>query len=299
MIQQFKNDAFLEQFCSYNSFEMVETYNPTFSSDSCKVYSTKYNKNIIINKITFSQKYTLENFVRDLKQYQKIESHENILKFLAIVKHAISEVIYVHEYALNGTLHPQYLQNLETYKLNKSSDIYSIGVLLWEISSGTIPFKTELPYRHDLLNAIIHGKREVAISGTPIKFIEIYTECWKNDSNKRPVIQHIFKKLNNINYDRKEIFIEYDNVDKNKDQLVSKKNNLNEIDLLIHYTNVHNEIAKELDLISSIIVFFIDKNNLLDNQINSLNFKSSLSTMTKLFSQVNTNKHDEQNFLHN
>ncbi|RIB13125.1 hypothetical protein C2G38_2198666 [Gigaspora rosea] len=37
----------------------------------------------------------------------------------------------------------QYLQNPETYKLDKNSDIYSIGIILWEISSVITPFKSE------------------------------------------------------------------------------------------------------------------------------------------------------------
>ncbi|RIA81196.1 hypothetical protein C1645_837378, partial [Glomus cerebriforme] len=34
---------------------------------------------------------------------------------------------------------------LQTYSLNKKSDVYSTGILLWEISSGRPPFCNE-PY---------------------------------------------------------------------------------------------------------------------------------------------------------
>ncbi|RIB30635.1 hypothetical protein C2G38_2152090 [Gigaspora rosea] len=60
---------------------------------------------------------------------------------------------------------PQYLQSLQTYKLDQSSDINNVGALLWEISSGTIPFESELPFDYDCLIAIIHGKRESDIAG--------------------------------------------------------------------------------------------------------------------------------------
>ena len=37
--------------------------------------------------------------------------------------------------------------NSENYKLNKKSDVYSVGVLMWQISSGRRPFYAEgVPY---------------------------------------------------------------------------------------------------------------------------------------------------------
>src|SRR5688572_19835672 len=53
------------------------------------------------------------------------------------------------------------------HKLNKKSDIYSIGVLMWQISSGYMPFENVgscLPL------IIIDGKREKIIDGTPIEY---------------------------------------------------------------------------------------------------------------------------------
>ncbi|CAI2174576.1 4593_t:CDS:1, partial [Funneliformis geosporum] len=45
--------------------------------------------------------------------------------------------------------------------LNEKSDVYSIGVLLWEISSGQPPFYVEgEPYDLDLTIEISQGLRE-------------------------------------------------------------------------------------------------------------------------------------------
>ncbi|CAG8800526.1 34465_t:CDS:2, partial [Gigaspora margarita] len=59
---------------------------------------------------------------------------------------------------------------------------------------------SNLSLHYNLLNAIICGKREAPIIGTPKKYMKIYTECWQHNSNLRPTIQRIFEDLNNIDY---------------------------------------------------------------------------------------------------
>src|SRR6185369_12033538 len=58
--------------------------------------------------------------------------------------------------------------NNNHYKINKKSDVYSVGVLLWEISSGQKPFESYDEIR--LLGEILRGIRETPISGTPIDY---------------------------------------------------------------------------------------------------------------------------------
>ena len=60
---------------------------------------------------------------------------------------------------------------------NKKSDVYSVGVLLWEISSGQKPFKSYDSPRDEiaLTLEILNGKREDPISGTPNDYVDIYT----------------------------------------------------------------------------------------------------------------------------
>ena len=62
------------------------------------------------------------------------------------------------------------------YTLNEKSDVYSVGVLLWEISSGQLPFYIEgEQYDIDLAIEILQGLREKAIPGTPEDYIKVYT----------------------------------------------------------------------------------------------------------------------------
>src|SRR3954451_17954612 len=68
---------------------------------------------------------------------------------------------------------PEYL-NDPKYTMDEKSDVYSVGVLFWEISSGRIPFESESA-DGKLTLAIIQGKRETIIDDTPQKYSEIYT----------------------------------------------------------------------------------------------------------------------------
>ncbi|RHZ85523.1 hypothetical protein Glove_64g63 [Diversispora epigaea] len=100
-----------------------------------------------------------------------------------------------------NTLGPiQYIdpQYLETISKNKSSDIFSLGIILWEISSGNPFFEMESSSNVDLLNNILKGRREMVIPGTPPKYKEIYTDCWKHNGNLRPEISQVNKDLSEI-----------------------------------------------------------------------------------------------------
>ena len=78
------------------------------------------------------------------------------------------------------------------YKLNKKSDVYSVGVLMWQISSGRQPFK-DVRYDVGLALAIRGGEREKIIDDTPIEYHNLYTG---NDINSL-LLRTMF--VNNIN----------------------------------------------------------------------------------------------------
>ncbi len=64
----------------------------------------------------------------------------------------------------------------QIYSLNEKSDIYSIGVLLWEISSGQPPFYSEgEQYDVSLILDISQGLRETVVPDTPEGYVKIYT----------------------------------------------------------------------------------------------------------------------------
>jgi serine/threonine protein kinase len=67
------------------------------------------------------------------------------------------------------------------------SDIYSIAILMWEISSGQPPF---MSYEHDcnLAINIINGIRPKIISEIPLEYKNLMEQCWDANPLKRPDI---------------------------------------------------------------------------------------------------------------
>ncbi|KAF0458576.1 kinase-like domain-containing protein [Gigaspora margarita] len=78
---------------------------------------------------------------------------------------------------------------------DEKSDIYSFGVILWEISSGRPPFRS-FTSKEAIAIHIFQGKREKPIEDTPQTFVKLYTECWDEDPVNRPEAKSVLKTLN-------------------------------------------------------------------------------------------------------
>ncbi|CAB4435827.1 unnamed protein product [Rhizophagus irregularis] len=74
------------------------------------------------------------------------------------------------------------------------SDIYSIAMLMWEISSGQPPF---INYEHDcnLAINIINGMRPKIISEIPSKYKSLMEQCWDANPLERPDIKTLKNKM--------------------------------------------------------------------------------------------------------
>src|SRR5581483_6021378 len=79
----------------------------------------------------------------------------------------------------------------QSYKRGKKSDIFSLGVLLWEISSGEIPCKdcaSVKEYRKK-------GYRDSPFPETPEMYVQLYSACWSENPEERPSCKQIHKQL--------------------------------------------------------------------------------------------------------
>jgi serine/threonine protein kinase len=109
------------------------------------------------------------------------------------------------------------------------SDIYSIAMLMWEISSGQSPF---FNYEHDyyLATNIINGIRPKIVPGTPLEYKNLMTQCWDADPLKRTDIDTLWVKIRELN-----LYYQKNKPDELLSQL-EKDNNL-KIDCLENYTS--------------------------------------------------------------
>ncbi|CAI2168675.1 11182_t:CDS:2 [Funneliformis geosporum] len=127
------------------------------------------------------------------------------------------------------------------------SDIYSIGMLMWEISSGKQPF-VGLEHNYDLVMKIMNGMRPKIVPGTPLEYANLMTQCWDADPLKRSDIDTLNDKIAEILVPPISIFLitEYE-IDE-EDELST--------DLRKYLQQYHNRLTwkERLDIIMVVIV---------------------------------------------
>ena len=100
---------------------------------------------------------------------------------------------------VQGTLpyiDPRYLSDTSTRR-DKESDIFSFGVVLWEISGGKRPCGGLQNY-NDIVLYRINSSRDAPVSGTPEEYITLYSACWDDMPEKRPSCEQISNSLSMI-----------------------------------------------------------------------------------------------------
>ncbi len=93
-----------------------------------------------------------------------------------------------------------------------ASDIYSFSMIMWEFTSGVIPFNDRV-FDFQLSLSICTGERPEIIENTPQCYIDLMKECWDTDPNNRPKtpkVKNIIRNWYNnfLNYQTDNNFIE-------------------------------------------------------------------------------------------
>ncbi|KAF8935347.1 Nuclear receptor sub 2 group C member 2 [Dissophora ornata] len=113
-----------------------------------------------------------------------------------------SEVISSREHpARMGYIAPERLTKIGT-RYSIECDIYSLGMIFWEISSGRPPFdnliancSVEDGSLMNLAQNIVVGRRERFVEGTDPIFEDLYTRCWHPNPLERPSMDWIIQTL--------------------------------------------------------------------------------------------------------
>jgi serine/threonine protein kinase len=112
------------------------------------------------------------------------------------------------------------------------SDIYSVAMLMWEISSGQPPF-SDCKHDFDFVMNIINGMRPKIVPGTPIEYQNLMEQCWDADPSKRLDSHTLAVKMQEIN-------LHYQSIIPNESiQQTNKANNNLKSNYTISISKVH------------------------------------------------------------
>ncbi|GBB83237.1 hypothetical protein RclHR1_00100041 [Rhizophagus clarus] len=79
-----------------------------------------------------------------------------------------------------------------------ASDIYSVSMLMWEISTGRSPFYFNRHKDYDLAMNIVNGMRPKIPLDVPLEYKNLMIQCWDADPGKRPNVSTLLRKMREI-----------------------------------------------------------------------------------------------------
>src|SRR6266480_1706578 len=83
---------------------------------------------------------------------------------------------------------PEVLWGTNDAKYTKQSDVYSVGMLMWEIFAGHPPFNDRAHGDHLIFDICNNGLRPPILPEMPEDYAQMMQKCWDTDPSKRPTI---------------------------------------------------------------------------------------------------------------
>ncbi|RIB20169.1 kinase-like domain-containing protein [Gigaspora rosea] len=147
-------------------------------------------------KITDGLNYLHENGIihRDLHSNNiLINGYEILIADFGISKEIDNNSISSSQVqGMPAYVDPRYFNG--NFKPDKKIDIYSLGVLLWELTSGIPPFHQLIPTV--IIRKIWEGNRENPIANTPSYYVKLFKKCCSSNPYSRPTTKEILITLN-------------------------------------------------------------------------------------------------------
>ncbi|PKK62867.1 kinase-like protein [Rhizophagus irregularis] len=265
----------LKIICNENSEEEHDEFNDEFVKELKLLYEVGNHPNI--NRclgITKDPKYNIlvleyanegnlkEIIHRDLHSKNILVNNGNLIIADFGLSKKLAEVTtdsVGNRYGVVEYIEPQCFKIIN-YKKDKKSDIYSLGILLWEISSGHRPF-SDYPQKL-LTDHIKDGNRENPIEGTPLKYQRLYQICWDDDPKLRPDIEEVHEIL--IHLKIEDAQSPQHNVHNHIDVKSNSKNNDND-DL-----SIPSNYPNPIDVVNAPVPKFISLINEIGNIFNEI-----------------------------
>lgn len=80
--------------------------------------------------------------------------------------------------------------------MSSAADVYSYGILLWEMLAGTPPYPNK--NHGEIILGVAKGMRPKITEEFPASYALLIESCWHQEQHERPCLTHIIKQLRNM-----------------------------------------------------------------------------------------------------
>ncbi|CAM9485251.1 unnamed protein product [Sphacelaria rigidula] len=94
-------------------------------------------------------------------------------------------------FIVHFTVHPQVLESQRT---SYASDVYSFGIVVWEVFSRELPWANKTRAR-DILTAVLRGIRPSFHADAPTDIVDMARSCWGDEPEERTTFRAILEGI--------------------------------------------------------------------------------------------------------